>query len=475
MLREIPVHEAFPFIRQMLSDAFKTDTLLFGPPYENLDRIDRGFRSMVWKDSQYSRRILTLDTVSSYHFLVIRSSLCFVNLIAVVTMDEKPDFISIGPFRDENISEERLQRIIQHHRLPSAQLSAIRRFYQSLPCVETADIVTMTQHLLTAFLPGFQSVTPRYINYSENSHDFVPDEDRVGFYNMESAEVFADKIKELMKAVLSGESSLCNKPLKHLLTDMGFYSNQAVPQLREGLLMLNALCFSSLLSSSVHPVHTLKLLYHNEKLFMSTNNTAQLMRLPSDIVHKYCLLVKNYAYSDYSYLVRNVLNYISQHLGENLSLSVIAKYFKKNPSYLSAQFGRETGCSLTDYIRRERIRTSLRYMNITDLTIAEIAGKVGIADFSYFTRLFVRQIGCTPSEYRRKLKEEETRPGNPGGKTVTFELKEKDLVREKQKKTKQKKQVNLRQTEEGRQTEKRQSAEEGWQAEEQPPEDEQQK
>lgn len=404
MLQKIPIREGFPFIRQMLSDAFKTDALLYTSPYEELDRIDRGFRSMVWKDSQYSRRILDLDTSSCFHLLVIRSSLCFLNLVAIVSLGGMPDFISIGPFKDEEISEEKLQQIIQYHRLPAVQLSTIRHFYQSLPCVETADVAAMTQHLLTAFLPEFQSVVPRYINYSENSHDFLPDEEKVDFFNMEMAEGFSDRIKELMKAVLEGEPGLSNRPLKHMLTDIGFYSSSPVPQLRRMLSFLNTLCFFSLLSSSVHPLHTLKLFNNNEKLFMSTNNTQLLTRMPSGIVHKYCLLIKNYAYPEYSYLIRNVINYISQHLGEGLSLSVIAEYYQKNPSYLSARFRKETGCSLTDYIRGERIRASLSYMNITELTITEIADKVGIPDFSYFTRLFVRQIGCTPSEYRKMLK-----------------------------------------------------------------------
>lgn len=423
MLKEIPMEEALPFIRQMLSDAFKTDVLLFHAPYEDLDSIDWGFRSMVWKDTNYSRRIPFLDSISRYHLLVIRSSLDFVNLIAFVSLGSHPDFISVGPFRESEITEEKLQQLIQHHRLPSIQLNTIRHFYQSLPYVETSDIVTMTLHLLSAFLPGFQSVTPRYINYSEDSHEFQPDEESVTSFNTKAASDLVDKIKELLNAVLEGESALCNKPLKHLLTASGFYSNTPTWRLRGILSFVNSLCFGALLSTSVHPLHTLELFYRNEKLFTSTSNDRLLLRMPYNIVHKYCLLIKNYSYSEYSYLIRNVLNYISQHLQENLSLSVIAAHFEKNSSYLSDRFRKEMGCSLTDYIRKERIRTSLRYMNITGLTIAEISNKVGISDFSYFTRLFVKQIGCTPTEYRKMLRQEETRPGNPGGTTKALDLK----------------------------------------------------
>lgn len=56
------------------------------------------------------------------------------------------------------------------------------------------------------------------------------------------------------------------------------------------------------------------------------------------MVRKYSLLAKNYSYEKYSYLVRNVINYIDQHLAGDLSLSLLAKEFEKNASYLSNEF-----------------------------------------------------------------------------------------------------------------------------------------
>lgn len=105
----------------------------------------------------------------------------------------------------------------------------------------------------------------------------------------------------------------------------------------------------------------------------------------------------------YSYLIRTVVNYIDQHLYSELTLSILAEKFDKNPSYLSNAFKKEVGETLTSYIGRQRIRASLRYFNTTNMSVAEVAGAVGIPDFGYFSKLFKRHIGISPREYKKML------------------------------------------------------------------------
>ena len=122
------------------------------------------------------------------------------------------------------------------------------------------------------------------------------------------------------------------------------------------------------------------------------------------MVRKYCLLVQNYSFSEYSYLIRNTIQYIHQNLENELSLSSIAEYLGKNASFLSAQFSKETGESLTSYIHRIRIQTAIQYFNTTNLSVTEVAAKSGIYNTTYFSRMFKEQVGVTPREYKKMLK-----------------------------------------------------------------------
>ena len=107
--------------------------------------------------------------------------------------------------------------------------------------------------------------------------------------------------------------------------------------------------------------------------------------------------------NNYSYLIRSVVNYINQHLSSELSLATLASEFGKNASYLSSEFKKEVGDTLTTYINKHRILASLRYFNTTDMSVAEVSNAVGYTDMGYFSRLFRKYVGQSPREYKKML------------------------------------------------------------------------
>ena len=127
---------------------------------------------------------------------------------------------------------------------------------------------------------------------------------------------------------------------------------------------------------------------------------TKLEQMTNEICHKYCLLVKNYANPDSSRLTKDVITYIQLHLDEELSLSHLATHFKKNASVLSNTFSKETGQTLTKFIHQTRIQEAIRLFNTTNLSVSEVALTVGYPDFSYFSKVFSKTVGCSPREYR---------------------------------------------------------------------------
>jgi len=84
-----------------------------------------------------------------------------------------------------------------------------------------------------------------------------------------------------------------------------------------------------------------------------------------------------------------------------LSLNLLADHFDKNPSVLSNAFSKDMGISLTSYIQQTRIQAAVRLFNTTDMTVSEVATAVGYQDFSYFSKLFTKHVGCSPRVYRK--------------------------------------------------------------------------
>lgn len=398
------IQNDFPFIQKVLSSAFRADSMYFSFPYENLEKIDWGFRDMVWADVNFSPAFAVQATDNQLHLYVIKSSLDFYNIVALATTGEHPDFISVGPVRDKTIYTPEALQIEKDHVMKGAKQEALRHFYQRLPLVNISDLVTTLQCVLEKYIPEYEHVVPEYINFSNETHAFVPNADKMQKFTYEITERVQNLLNDFLNVLVTGNTSLVYQEKKKLLDYVKPILGNNMGSLRGYLNFLNTICCNKLLATQVHPYHTLQLFLLYASRIDQLHDFDQGWLLPYEIARKYCLLVKNHNLSQYSYLVRNIINYVSINLGEELTLTTISAYLGKNPSYVSGQFQKEMGESLTEYIHKERIQAAIKIFNTTDSTVAEAANSVGIHELGYFTRLFKKHIGCTPSEYKKMLK-----------------------------------------------------------------------
>ena len=105
----------------------------------------------------------------------------------------------------------------------------------------------------------------------------------------------------------------------------------------------------------------------------------------------------------YSQSVRNAILYIDFHYADYISLQLIADQLHINASYLSAQFSKETGSTITAFINKTRIEHSLPLLKEKSRSIESIANTCGFDDMNYFARVFRKLQGMSPSQYRRSL------------------------------------------------------------------------
>lgn len=178
-------------------------------------------------------------------------------------------------------------------------------------------------------------------------------------------------------------------------------SKNALRNLKNYLFVLNTILRIAAANGSVHPYHIDRIsshYAHKIELLTTESAGAPLIR---KMVRKYCLLVKNHSLKGHSLPVQKVITRIEYDLTADLSLKTQAALLNVNPSYLSTLFKKETGLTLTDYVNRKRIEQAIFLLNTTNLQIQAIAQECGIPDVNYFTKLFKKQIGKTPSEYRK--------------------------------------------------------------------------
>lgn len=99
--------------------------------------------------------------------------------------------------------------------------------------------------------------------------------------------------------------------------------------------------------------------------------------------------------------LRNVASYLDAHFTSDVSVQQIADEVGLHPVYLARLFRQYFGCSITEYVRRLRIRSVCTALSETSESLAGISATVGFADQSHMTRACQREIGLSPGRMRR--------------------------------------------------------------------------
>lgn len=102
--------------------------------------------------------------------------------------------------------------------------------------------------------------------------------------------------------------------------------------------------------------------------------------------------------------VKELKEFIQDHIDTSISLKELSKKMDINPSYLSREFSRYfEDLSFGEYIRQQRIEKARELMLSSNYSLTEIAYLTGFSDQSHFNRIFKKHIGQTPSQYRKQL------------------------------------------------------------------------
>ena len=100
--------------------------------------------------------------------------------------------------------------------------------------------------------------------------------------------------------------------------------------------------------------------------------------------------------------VAKTLEYMETNYMHRLTLSSISANVNLSSSYLCRIFKSEVGTSITNYLNNLRVRKAATLIKENTLSMKEISSMVGIDDQLYFSRLFKKCMGISPSEYGKK-------------------------------------------------------------------------
>lgn len=97
-----------------------------------------------------------------------------------------------------------------------------------------------------------------------------------------------------------------------------------------------------------------------------------------------------------------VIYYMRENVENNLTLDHIAKHFNLSPSHFSARFQQETKQSPIKYFITLKIEKACQYIELSDMKISEVFPILGFQDGAYFSRMFSKIMGISPTKYRER-------------------------------------------------------------------------
>lgn len=104
----------------------------------------------------------------------------------------------------------------------------------------------------------------------------------------------------------------------------------------------------------------------------------------------------------YDGVVNAAIHYMKENVERHLTLQDVLDYVGYSSTRFSALFKKETGSSPLAYFNRLKIEYACQMLKTTDMHINQICYKVGIEDSLYFSRMFSKAMGMSPSEYRER-------------------------------------------------------------------------
>jgi len=129
---------------------------------------------------------------------------------------------------------------------------------------------------------------------------------------------------------------------------------------------------------------------------------GQLVRLEARMLADFVALVRSHVAERRNLLVWRAVKHVQARIDREISLQEAAKELGVSEQHLSSQFGKAMGESFVDYVRRVKVEEAKYYLRSTRLDIMRVAQMFGFSYQAYFSRVFKKVAGLTPTEYRRR-------------------------------------------------------------------------
>lgn len=168
-------------------------------------------------------------------------------------------------------------------------------------------------------------------------------------------------------------------------------------------LVLLTLCSRACIQGGLPPAIAYDLNDYYAKRLEECNSLTDTTHLCAEMLEDYTSRVREVnSQPSVSSLIQNSCEYIKTHIAQPLSIKDLAHHTGYSEYYFSHKFKKEMGCSVNDYILSNKLEQAKLLLAGTSDSIQTISDNLSFSNRSYFYTCFIKQVGISPSEYRRQ-------------------------------------------------------------------------
>ncbi len=322
---------------------------------------------------------------------------------------EDAPILLVGPYLNAALSAHQLLELGERIGITPTAQARLEEFFTTIPVIEQSHplllmLDTFCEHIWDT--PAFSIVDVNRTHPASPSPIHVPihtdrfDDVLLSMKAMEQRYAFEN---ELIESVRMGQLHK-QELLFSALSDVNYEQRATDPvrNVKNYCIIMNTLLRKAAESGGVHPLYIDRVSSDFAKKIEQISNLEQSSEMMQNIYLGYCKLVRQHTMQQYSHTVQTTILLIDSDLSANLTLHSLAQNQNLSPGYLSDVFKKETGQTLTAYIRERRMQHARHLLRTTNLQIGTVALHCGIPDVHYFAKLFKKETGMTPGQYRER-------------------------------------------------------------------------
>ena len=400
----------FHFLQRILQQ-LRLQTTLLHADEEPAPDVDYGLRSLLGKETDYSKNFKEILEKSRectiYRWLDPYGcrylSFCLPGM-------QRRTILLIGPFLNAELTHEQLMEEAESFAVPPQMFRRIENLYGRIPVISDDTTLMAVVDAFGACIWGEEAYSVLDLN-QERTSDFsvLKDTPEREAHNvvmeMRLMEERYRSENELLQAVSEGQLHKAERIVAGMSwLEMERRIPDTLRNYKNYLIVLNTLLRKAAEKGGVHPLALDRQSSGLARRIENLSSAGGVKTLMPEMIRSYCRLVRKYASPGYSAPVQAAVDQIRLDLTADLSLKALAARQNLNASYLSAQFKKETGQTVTEYVNQMRVERAQYLLAGTRLQIQTIAQHCGISDVNYFAKVFKKQTGRTPREYRQLVR-----------------------------------------------------------------------